>query len=629
MTTTPRPSITTFPLSGATTGPFATGWRFAVAADVQVWVEIASEPQAPLMLGPDYSVTASDPATNGGTVQLSASVIPDGGWPSAARLILRRRTARRQATALPDIEGHKPRATERALDKQMLIAEEDRDDIDRALLLQPGLSGGVVPWTPGMGERFLTIREDGRPGAAIRPQDFDVLGKANLIEPDFTRPTVSGRPIISAPALFFPTYVDDISGVVTGGSSNGLTNSAAINAWLAANPGKELKARPGAMYRIGARIDLQNGSKLTCESVGNRAVFYMTTAFSNTNFTQRDTVTACGFLGSGQISGGFAPIAGLVMENLIVQCDPADGRVLRPIYVRNALHTKLNNVDVTGVPCGVGMCLSGLRGDTRIDGGTIYDFITNVASYTGTGFGQLTAIEFDNDIYNGIVSESVRISGVRIDNLTPGAVFKTAYGDQSDGINIAKTLARAFVIDGLLISRVNEALDVFGQENSIVGGTYSDCRGNALKFIHGAKRNAVIAPNIVRPWLGGIVFAGSSTPGVGDTAFNTVSGGVISDVNPTNAYPGSSCGIRFQPNNGAASGQLARNNTVTGTVLLAGAYSNYGWLDEAPAGANARNVGEGLDIPAGWLDRRVYAPNGGGQGGARLKRSGAYTEDLT
>jgi hypothetical protein len=180
MTTTPAPSITSHLLTGTSVGPFATGWKYADAADVRVWIETAGVAAPSLTAGTDYTLTGSSPLTSGGTVTLAVGVVPAGGWPADTRLILRRRTARRQGVALPDNEGHKPRATERALDKQMLIAEEDRDDLDRALVMPPGAAGGQVPWTPGAGVRFVTLDETGAPRVVERPEDFDGLNKANL-----------------------------------------------------------------------------------------------------------------------------------------------------------------------------------------------------------------------------------------------------------------------------------------------------------------------------------------------------------------------------------------------------------------------------------------------------------------
>lgn len=138
MVTTPAPTITTHDVSGVETPAVPTGWKYRDPADVSVFLFVGGLNAQKLELGVHYSLTSTDPELNGGTVTILAGGVPLGGWPADSRLVVRRLTPRRQGTALPDIEGHKPRATERALDRQMRIAEEDRDDLALAIKVQPG-----------------------------------------------------------------------------------------------------------------------------------------------------------------------------------------------------------------------------------------------------------------------------------------------------------------------------------------------------------------------------------------------------------------------------------------------------------------------------------------------------------
>lgn len=57
--------------------------------------------------------------------------------------------------------------------------QEHRAKLGRSIVLPVGVVGGVAPWAPGMGERFLTIGADGVPRVQTRPDDFDALGKLN------------------------------------------------------------------------------------------------------------------------------------------------------------------------------------------------------------------------------------------------------------------------------------------------------------------------------------------------------------------------------------------------------------------------------------------------------------------
>lgn len=167
MTTTPAPSISVSPLSGTATGPFPTGWKYGAAEDVRVYLELAGVRGAELTQGSDYTVTGATPLVDGGTVTLSASVVPPGGWDEEAgdRVVIFRRTVKRQGLALPDAEGHKPRQTEQALDKLTRAAEEAGDGLSRAVQVRPGETppqlppqaerqAGLITWAAGGLRRF-------------------------------------------------------------------------------------------------------------------------------------------------------------------------------------------------------------------------------------------------------------------------------------------------------------------------------------------------------------------------------------------------------------------------------------------------------------------------------------------
>ncbi len=146
MTTTPSPTINVLVPEGTAIGPWPTGWTYADPDDVWIYIETGGEPGPDLVLDVDYTLTGSNPRENGGEVNLSPAAVPVGGWrpegQDRTRLIVRRWTSRRQGVALPDAEGHKPRATEMALDRAMRIAEELSDQQDLAVVVPPG---GVPP----------------------------------------------------------------------------------------------------------------------------------------------------------------------------------------------------------------------------------------------------------------------------------------------------------------------------------------------------------------------------------------------------------------------------------------------------------------------------------------------------
>lgn len=163
MTTTPAPSISVCLLSGTTTGPFPTGWKYNAAEDVRAYLELEGLRQPDLEAGVDYTLTGATPTVDGGTVALDAALVPADGWAEGDRLVLYRRTAKRQALALPDTEGHKPRSTEQALDKLMRSVEETADGLDLTLKVTAGEAGFTIPAPPVRAGMLMTFDEAGDP----------------------------------------------------------------------------------------------------------------------------------------------------------------------------------------------------------------------------------------------------------------------------------------------------------------------------------------------------------------------------------------------------------------------------------------------------------------------------------
>ena len=147
MTTTPAPSIAATLLTGTSTGPFPTGFKYSAAEDVRVWIELAGIRQPDLTLTTHYTLTGATPLVDGGTVTLDAGVVPEDGWDEDAgdRIVITRQTVKRQALALPDTEGHKPRSTEVALDKLMRTAEEQADQQALTIRVPAGEDGIDLP----------------------------------------------------------------------------------------------------------------------------------------------------------------------------------------------------------------------------------------------------------------------------------------------------------------------------------------------------------------------------------------------------------------------------------------------------------------------------------------------------
>jgi len=185
--------------SGAT-DVFATVWTFEREADVQLSVEI--DGVATLQeQGVDYVVQAGDWLNDGADLVFQAGKRP----PAGARVIRARVTAARQSEPLGDLESFRPLLNEKAFDRLTRMVQEERARGGRALVMPVGVSGGHVPWSADMGERFVTIGTDGAPRVVERPEDFDGLNKLNrvgdnLLE-DERAPLLDNVGLPAAPAL--------------------------------------------------------------------------------------------------------------------------------------------------------------------------------------------------------------------------------------------------------------------------------------------------------------------------------------------------------------------------------------------------------------------------------------------
>lgn len=174
MTTSPATPVTTYELSGTAAGPFATSWPYATPTEVVALIQTGGVDGAPLTQGVAYTLTATDPLINGGTVTLAAGHVPVGGWPAASRLVLRRQTPRQQVVALPDTQGHRPKATEGALDRAMRIAQEQDEVAARAIRAPTGETGLTLPPAAQRADRLAGFDGDGRlVGSARTLTEFD------------------------------------------------------------------------------------------------------------------------------------------------------------------------------------------------------------------------------------------------------------------------------------------------------------------------------------------------------------------------------------------------------------------------------------------------------------------------
>jgi hypothetical protein len=239
MTTPAAPSVTRYTLTGTAAGPFSTGWLYAEASEVVATLADADDVETALVRNTDYTLTASEPLNTGGTVTLLAGIIPAGGWPTGTRLVLRRRTAKTQPLALPDVGGHKPFATERALDRIVRMIQEVGDAVGEGGGGGGGGADGVNGWSPVPanvvdGERRVQQIADWVGGGGTKPEVGKYVGAAGLVDDiedatDIRGPAGSGGSGAALPSIgAFPTSAPTIASGVTRVTTVGYASGAVI-----------------------------------------------------------------------------------------------------------------------------------------------------------------------------------------------------------------------------------------------------------------------------------------------------------------------------------------------------------------------------------------------------------------
>lgn len=415
------------------------------------------------------------------------------------------------------------------------------------------------------------------------------------------------------------TYLEDV-GVST--SNNAAANAAALSAAVARG-NVTLHVRPGNRYNMGHVPITADNVRILCER-GDKPTFYMPAAtFTNKTLKSYDG-NALLFDARGALSGGFEPISNILLENLILESEVSDGRYLRGIAARNVNNFNANGIEIFGFPTGIGITLGTVNGESGIRECNIHDFHTNTGWRSADA--QMTGIEVDNERYNGLASEGLKILSPRIDNLVFGAIAIAAVNDQTDGINICHHSSRFHTISDARISRVAEGIDHFGSDCIINDPVISQVRYAGLKIFHGASRNIYYRPVVRDAVQFFVAIGGSYVAGVPDTKSNIIKGGSLTGLNYDNTAKGTTAGV-FITDNGVPK-RVARPkwNIVQGTLIDEGAHGPRAWYDESTFGYN---VGEALRVIGGAANvKRIAIPFGGG----RVSLAGAastYYTDLT
>lgn len=380
-------------------------------------------------------------------------------------------------------------------------------------------------------------------------------------------------------------FVEDLPGVVTGrvGPAQRIANSTTINAALAR--GVLLFLRPNTRIEIGRSLVVPSGAGIIGEAGGAKPVIYLPAAnVSNRGISGKYGVSATAINFSGLTSAPYAPSNGVWLENFAIVSDLAPGRHLTGIVGRNVRNCSIRNVEISGIPTGIGIALASAARCT-VRNVFIHDFSDASQSRTAP---QSTGIEIDNDLVDGVPSSDVYIEGFRIEDLVVSGPLLARWGYQTDGINVANPASRVRIANGR-ISGVGEGIDTFGSDGLIENILIEDSQIFGLKFVHGASRNLVRNVVINNSGLAGVTFSGSDSVKQ-DTSRNKVINLTIRGVDPRGVFAANSTAGILIADNGGRSGK-PRDNKVAGARIDLGPNGKFGWLDTSTGRGN-----DGSDI---------------------------------
>lgn len=355
-----------------------------------------------------------------------------------------------------------------------------------------------------------------------------------------------------------------------GALGNGGDDTAGIQAALNAGVGL-VQCSAGKTYRVTKRIDYPlvgtNGRPVGL--VGPCTIYAPATAFNNTSQASVDRygTNAVVFNLSGQTVAPFTANNNPALQNITIFTDVLDGRVLHPVVARNVVNPTISGLEIYNFPVGVGItAASAIKG--RIENNYIHDWTSNL---NWASLPQITGIEFDNDIINGVLSTGTIISINTISDLTVGATLIAAWGYQTDGINLANSGAQGLVITNNRIVNVGEGIDNFSSHATISNNTAINTYNFCYKLIHGAQYNTVSGNTCDQPGLAGF--------SIGINAdYNTIVGNVCTNVDPNGVWAASESACWLS---NATDGTAVFGNNVIGNTFIPGANGKQAVVDRA------------------------------------------------
>lgn len=361
-------------------------------------------------------------------------------------------------------------------------------------------------------------------------------------------------------------------------------DTAAIQAALdaCAGTGKCVELKNGT-YKVTTMLLVPSNTGLVGDLSGT--IYAPAASFNNTTLT-RYLVNGTVINLSGQLSSPFTPNTNQRISGIRIASEVLEGRLVDAIVARNCSRVRVCGNEITGFPVGCGIRASTLTGTSFLTQNFIHNFYDNRNTWPSSP--QITAIEIDNDRVNSVASSKIHIEGNTIEDIVVGPASIAAYGNQTDGINIASTETVECIISNNIINNVGEGIDIWSERTVISSNTVSNCYNFGIKLIHGASFNQISSNKITNCGIAGIILSGSSIAGVGDCEKNNVTGNIIDAIDPNNYWSstsGKAC-IKLDVYGGVGATSQPVKNFISGNLLNPGANGNYGIITAALSALN-------------------------------------------
>jgi len=363
--------------------------------------------------------------------------------------------------------------------------------------------------------------------------------------------------------------VKDFGAVGDGTTDDTAAIQAALNAALAAGGGAVTLVR-GLTYKVTSKISIPSNCGLLGD--GTSTIYAPAANFSNASLTNRYASNSAVIDMSGQTGSPYTANANSFLIGVKIQSQVSQGRCVDAVVVRNATSAVVMGCEIYGFPIGCGIKGASLSGETVFANNYIHDFLDNTTAWVGTP--QSTAIEIDGDRVNSVYSFGVKILNNEIKQIQLGAAAVTAYGYQTDGINIQSIAGADFIVTGNRVIDVGEGIDHWGERSVISNNSFTNTYGYGIKLLYGASYNAIQGNVIYNTGVSGIVLAGSNTVGVGNVTQNDISGNVITNVDYLGVWAATTAtaGIKVDNSTGAYSSRVTNNLFANNSMDSVGKY---------------------------------------------------------